>query len=257
MKTNTITRATTTALALIACLLLPQPGHAFYNPSTGRWLSRDPIEEKGGVNLYCVASNDPVGGFDADGQIKVSTLTSNPTTTCGSADGVDFDFTLDKPAAEDGYIVQENTVSIPYVSGIVNGNIWTDHYWEAWFVKKNQVSPTTQAALGHTDHVFWNGQPNSRGGGGIKGKIKFFFAKRTGDLGDPGANPPTPPSQSSGWTPRNSSPSSGSLPSTRNERSVTWWNDPPDNGEAIAERSVTTAWDCTCETQTSTIKVSP
>ena len=39
-------------------------GFRYYNPSTGRWLSRDPIEEKGGVNLYGMVGNDPVGRWD-------------------------------------------------------------------------------------------------------------------------------------------------------------------------------------------------
>lgn len=32
---------------------------AFYNPSAGRWLSRDPIQEQGGLNLHGFVSNDP------------------------------------------------------------------------------------------------------------------------------------------------------------------------------------------------------
>jgi RHS repeat-associated protein len=39
-------------------------GHRYYNPSTGRWLSRDPIEEEGGFNLYAFLNNDPMGDFD-------------------------------------------------------------------------------------------------------------------------------------------------------------------------------------------------
>jgi RHS repeat-associated protein len=32
-------------------------GYRYYNASTGRWLNRDPIEEKGGVNLYAANAN--------------------------------------------------------------------------------------------------------------------------------------------------------------------------------------------------------
>jgi RHS repeat-associated protein len=39
-------------------------GHRYYNPSTGRWPSRDPIGEKGGRNLYGFVANDPMGRFD-------------------------------------------------------------------------------------------------------------------------------------------------------------------------------------------------
>jgi RHS repeat-associated protein len=31
-----------------------------YDPNLGRWISRDPYEEKGGINYYQYSSNDPV-----------------------------------------------------------------------------------------------------------------------------------------------------------------------------------------------------
>jgi hypothetical protein len=46
-----------------------QSAFAFYDTSVGRWLSRDPIEEKGGMNLYGMAANDPVNKYDLLGQI--------------------------------------------------------------------------------------------------------------------------------------------------------------------------------------------
>ena len=77
-------------------VLLGQQAQAFYNPSTGRWLSRDPIDEAGFElaftkqsalpddaeeeitleaipgqpiqgNLYCFVSNEPVSGVDSLG----------------------------------------------------------------------------------------------------------------------------------------------------------------------------------------------
>lgn len=39
-------------------------GFRYYNPSTGRWLSRDPIEESGGVNLYGMVRNNAVNLWD-------------------------------------------------------------------------------------------------------------------------------------------------------------------------------------------------
>jgi RHS repeat-associated protein len=35
-----------------------------YDPQTGRWLSKDPIEEMGGVNLYAYVGGDPVNWID-------------------------------------------------------------------------------------------------------------------------------------------------------------------------------------------------
>ena len=45
-------------------------GHRFYNPTTGRWLSRDPIVEKGGLNIYGFVSNDPLDRYDHLGLVE-------------------------------------------------------------------------------------------------------------------------------------------------------------------------------------------
>jgi RHS repeat-associated protein len=42
-------------------------GYRYYNPSTGRWLSRDPIEEKGGRNLYGFVWNNSIWYSDSFG----------------------------------------------------------------------------------------------------------------------------------------------------------------------------------------------
>ena len=36
----------------------------FYNPESGRWPNRDPIEEQGGVNLYGFVGNNPINVWD-------------------------------------------------------------------------------------------------------------------------------------------------------------------------------------------------
>jgi RHS repeat-associated protein len=46
-------------------------GFRYYNPSTGRWLSRDPIEERGGLSLYGVVENDTVNHIDRLGLWRV------------------------------------------------------------------------------------------------------------------------------------------------------------------------------------------
>ena len=43
-------------------------GYRYYDPSTGRWPSRDPIGELGGNNLYGFTYNAPVGQFDSEGR---------------------------------------------------------------------------------------------------------------------------------------------------------------------------------------------
>lgn len=39
-------------------------GYRYYSASTGRWVSRDPKEEKGGINLYALVKNKPVSAYD-------------------------------------------------------------------------------------------------------------------------------------------------------------------------------------------------
>lgn len=46
----------------------------WYSPSTGKWLSRDPIGEKGGLNLYGFVNNDGVNKIDYLG-LDVGTIT--------------------------------------------------------------------------------------------------------------------------------------------------------------------------------------
>ena len=45
-------------------------GYRYYNPSTGAWLSRDPIQESGGDNLYVLLLGDPLDCMDILGLFK-------------------------------------------------------------------------------------------------------------------------------------------------------------------------------------------
>jgi len=49
-------------------------GYRYYSPELGRWISRDPIGEEGGLSLYGFLENDPVNGHDAYGQTGPVTL---------------------------------------------------------------------------------------------------------------------------------------------------------------------------------------
>jgi RHS repeat-associated protein len=50
-------------------------GFRYYAPDTGRWLSRDPIGERGGTNLYTFVRNDSLNFWDALGLLPQTQIT--------------------------------------------------------------------------------------------------------------------------------------------------------------------------------------
>ncbi len=58
-------------------------GYRYYEPNTGRWLSRDPIGERGGLNLYGFVGNDPVNSIDYLGLATQAYFVFNPTLEKG------------------------------------------------------------------------------------------------------------------------------------------------------------------------------
>jgi len=69
---------------MLLCALLGvglvQHAFGFYNPSEGKWLNRDPIEEHGGVNLYAFVNNGPISNLDPLGLAQYDFIRNcNPT----------------------------------------------------------------------------------------------------------------------------------------------------------------------------------
>jgi uncharacterized protein RhaS with RHS repeats len=60
------------SLCLFFCFLSDL--FAFYEPTTGRWLNRDPMEEGGGINLYVFVENNSVNLVDPNGEIPLDTI---------------------------------------------------------------------------------------------------------------------------------------------------------------------------------------
>ena len=52
----------------LVLLIFPFPARAYYDPGLQRWINRDPIQEKGGANLYRFAQNEPVASVDPNGR---------------------------------------------------------------------------------------------------------------------------------------------------------------------------------------------
>jgi RHS repeat-associated protein len=60
-------------------------GYRYYDPRTGRWPSRDPIEEMGGINIYTMTQNNAVGNTDALGLFLTGCSGPPPPVLCCKA----------------------------------------------------------------------------------------------------------------------------------------------------------------------------
>ncbi len=75
-----IRRLTLFLMLAVLCIAGAEQASAFYNPGTGRWLSRDPIEETGGSNLYNTCRNNLIRSIDSNGlqEIIVEPIETGP-----------------------------------------------------------------------------------------------------------------------------------------------------------------------------------
>jgi len=61
-------------------------GYRDLDTAWGRWVSRDPIDEKGGINVYQIAHNNALNGIDPDGRYFVVLPYISPPGSPGSAE---------------------------------------------------------------------------------------------------------------------------------------------------------------------------
>jgi hypothetical protein len=152
-----------------------------------------------------------------------------------------FNFRLDKPAPQDGYIVQQVKWK-----DTINGKSNGETFWEAWLVKKDQTEVTAvQNKISKaTDSSSHASIPDSEGIYEVTGTIKFFYKSTTGNLGDTGQSPVVTPDENSGFGFANQAGKSGRVFSTVKE--PTWWKEMSANGEKTGSRTVIRKWDnCT------------
>ena len=129
-------------------------GYRYYAPKLGRWPSRDPIEEQGGVNVYGFAGNaatflvDALGEFPEEGKpccekpcritdfriVKVPTM--NPINVrakvsalyfSGSCPGLQYDFWTCS-YGDAGKPNQPLNINVPPWHSVVFVDAWAD-YW--------------------------------------------------------------------------------------------------------------------------------
>ena len=59
-------------------------GQRFYSANLARWISRDPIDERGGLGLYLLVANDTVNGVDAIGRFGGPIYPISPPSSPGA-----------------------------------------------------------------------------------------------------------------------------------------------------------------------------
>jgi len=111
-------------------------GYRYLNPNAGRWLSRDPIEERGGESLTAFVSNDSINRLDG--------LGLSETTWRMGATGY-----FDRPGAEDGVThavlfegsgtVSACAATAGYFSVSTAGNLKLNVYYPNLEVKEHEL----------------------------------------------------------------------------------------------------------------------
>ena len=78
------------ALFALILVLFASKTFAIYDPQVGRWTSRDPIGEDGGVNLYAYVENNPLNRIDPLGlawELVHGDISQHPFTTISDGNG--------------------------------------------------------------------------------------------------------------------------------------------------------------------------
>ena len=102
-------------------------GLRFYFPETGRWLSRDPAGEEGGVNLFVFVGNMPVDAVDPFGITAWTVFAIGDSLTYGVGGGAITEW--------------KSKTDYPVAS------------WNGW--KKGEEFPKLGGALGGVNYQGW------------------------------------------------------------------------------------------------------
>jgi len=166
-------------------------GFRYYTPWLGRWITRDPIGEKGGLNLNAAASNDFVNNNDYLGLQNAGEPTVGYTTqtrpenvvsasgeppTCGNGRW-EIVWALSAETSNGGYIVQHIEIQ-SYVEDCQGNDVTNERhayltYTEAWSVNKGLTGPAHTRIV--DDTFYYAGGGNcTRGSFQISGIAEFI-----------------------------------------------------------------------------------
>jgi RHS repeat-associated protein len=91
-------------------------GYRWLDPVLGRWSSRDPIEEEGGLNIYAFVDNQPSGAVDTDGRFIVIISPLPPRDIP--------DFGLPPPGETTRYAGPDISAALATTMAHVNATFW-------------------------------------------------------------------------------------------------------------------------------------
>jgi hypothetical protein len=246
MKLIQKTSALNTVLFLVLCLMSSgSQVLAYYQPESGRWLSRDPIGENGGINLYGMVGNNPINQWDYLGMVTLGyTTLRQPTAICGGG-GWSIAWTVTDSFAGEGTITQDVSVK-----------------WDVRDASGKKV-PVNESNNGLREHWVWRQWDNPRdpwhhslreagyctkGKLTVKGKARFYEGKDAPDDATPVGpfNIPNTTITSYYYTPPSTLPthSGGGRPGgffSKKSNTVT--------------RTMIVEWDCTSGQSKATIRV--
>jgi hypothetical protein len=200
-------------------------------------LNRDPIEERGGVNLYAFAERDPINKIDHLGLIKVTPKITRKTKNddCGKFK-MEWLIELEKKHKTTGYVVSHITfdwdvkdcdeVKVPPPSK------YSRDYFEAYrFFGK----PNGGEHIKYTD--VWNADKKNdctNGSLTVTADLRYYLESRTGNI----------QMLEGAWTGDGDEnhPISGILPSTYEE--PLYFGNSASGGEPTQRMSIKISWEC-------------
>jgi hypothetical protein len=245
----------------------------YYDPSTGEFTSRDPLEYVDGMsafrNYLSQHGRDPSGKIEIT---KIRRFFSDDGAGCGDSHFITWDFALSFDAPCDGYIVQKVTlrrrvdmdcVDCPDFVPTKPDKIW----WEAWWVLESdqlpevRLRPTARSAqFESVDESTTEHRQGTCGVRVVTGEIRFYCKDAidgfgnigTGDLGKEGEEP-TDPNSEWGLGSSNGVPEAGGLPTfvdpTGAGKQPPFWRHDPVEGPEF--RGASHYWKCCGECQLS------
>ena len=123
---------------LLLLIAFSNLAHAVYDPIQGRWLSRDPIEEEGGINLNAFVANDGINSNDYLGleelRLWYETEEEFNPGECGAFTWKIKWKVKPKSGPTGGIVLQEMLVEAKDDKG---NDLLQENFWEAWRVMPN------------------------------------------------------------------------------------------------------------------------